>query len=122
VPIAATLGVVWIAEHLVEVAIVCGVSGTLAVAASVALLRWANHRDDRQRAAWRARYLARAAPRAVTTVRAEVVDAAEIGTACSDFTVRALPGRPPMIVNIFGALDDGQAEVIRRALDGSTGS
>ncbi|MGH3193794.1 MAG: hypothetical protein ACRDOL_42365, partial [Streptosporangiaceae bacterium] len=48
VPIAATLGVVWIAEHLVEVAIVCGVSGTLAVAASVALLRWANHRDDRQ--------------------------------------------------------------------------
>jgi hypothetical protein len=117
VPILEICGTVWVIEHIVEVAIVCGVSGALAVAASVLLMRWSTRRDDRRLAVWRARYIARNAPEAVQYVRAEVVEPAEIATASGDFTGRALQA-PTMVINVFGTLDADQAQVIRRALGG----
>src|ERR1035437_1182329 len=51
VPLLGFCGGAGVAEHVIEVAIVCGVSGALAVAAVVALMRWANRRDERQRGA-----------------------------------------------------------------------
>ena len=53
VPLVAFCGLAWVAEHIVEVAIVSATCGALAVAASIALFRWAGRRDDRRLAAWR---------------------------------------------------------------------
>lgn len=52
VPLLAAFGAAWIAEHIIEVAVVCGASGVLAVAAVVALMKWADRRDARQAATW----------------------------------------------------------------------
>jgi len=47
VPLVAFLGLAWVAEHLIEVAVVSASCGVLAVAAVVALMRWADRRDAR---------------------------------------------------------------------------
>jgi len=47
VALTAFLGAGWVAEHLIEVAVVSAACGVLAVAAVVALMRWADRRDAR---------------------------------------------------------------------------
>jgi hypothetical protein len=64
VPLVAFCGLAWVAEHIVEVAIVSAVSGALAVAAVVALMRWTERREGRHAAA-RPLLIAREAPAAV---------------------------------------------------------
>lgn len=56
--LAGALGVDWVLTHLAEVAAVAGGSGVLAVAASVALLRWADRRDSRRAELWAVREVA----------------------------------------------------------------
>jgi hypothetical protein len=110
VPIAAALGPAGIAEHLVEVVIVCGVSGALAVAASILLLRRAGRRDDRQLAAWRAAYVARSAPE-IRHVVADSVTSAEHPAIAA----------PQVVINIFGMPSAEQAAIICRAFPGQAG-
>ena len=45
VPLAAFCGLAWVAEHLIEVAIVSAACGILFVAAVVALMRWTGRRE-----------------------------------------------------------------------------
>jgi len=106
VPIAAAFGVAWIIEHLVEVAIVCGTCGALAVAASIALLRWADRRDDRRLAAWRPLH-ARAVPAVVK------VDATPIAFSLGD---RPALGIRDLHIHIDGMPTPEQGAVIRQAL------
>lgn len=51
VALAGLLGFTWVAEHLIEVAVVSAACGVLSVAAVVALMRW----QDRRQAALTAR-------------------------------------------------------------------
>jgi hypothetical protein len=95
VPLLELYGAVWLAGHIVEVIVTCAVCGVLAVAAAVALSRWADRRDARRAAAWEPRY------------------------------VRALPAAPrPAIapvynLNFYGVPADERAAVIRNAIEGS---
>ena len=50
---AAFLGLAGVAEHIIEVATVSATCGTLSVASSIALFRWAGRRDARRAAQWR---------------------------------------------------------------------
>ena len=109
VPIAAAFGVAWIAGHLVEVAIVCGTCGALAVAASVALFRWASRRDDRRLAAWRLSRV-REAPQ-IRAIRADPVTPAE----------RPALGFRDLHLHFDGMPSPEQAAVIRQALAGQPG-
>ena len=52
VPLAAAFGLAWVAEHLIEVAIVSAACGVLSVAAVVALMKWGERRDARHAAIW----------------------------------------------------------------------
>jgi hypothetical protein len=117
VPLLEVCGAVWVIEHLVEMVIVCGVSGALAVAASIALFRWADRRDARQAVRWRLLHV-----REVSGIRSAAADLeAEISTACGD--LGASPERPALApaltLNFYGA-DSGDvaARVIRTALPG----
>ncbi len=56
VPLLELYGVVWLAEHIIEVAIACAVSGALAVAVVIALTRWADRRDARRAVTWQFHY------------------------------------------------------------------
>jgi hypothetical protein len=51
VPLAELYGLVWVTEHLAEVAAVSAACGALAVAAVVVLMRWCDRRQARQAAA-----------------------------------------------------------------------
>ncbi len=53
--LAATLGLAWVAEHLIEVALVSAACGILSVAAVVALMRWTARREAAFAAALAAR-------------------------------------------------------------------
>lgn len=64
VPLIAVYGLVWVAEHIIEVAIVSAVCGAVAVAAMVALMRWADRMDGRRAARWKLQ--ARKVPEVVT--------------------------------------------------------
>ena len=117
VPMLAFCGLAWVAEHLVEVAIVSGTCGVLAVAAVVALMRW---QDRRQ---------ARHGPLMVTR--------AEIGTSRADLPgeirERLTDSRRPAIappqtvitggthIWLTGLPDEGQAAAIRKAISGQAG-
>ena len=99
--LAGALGVDWVLTHLVEVAAVAGGSGVLAVAASVALLRWADRRDSRRAELWAVR------------------EVAGTGTAVPV----AAPEHPAIIyrdlhIHLDGIPASEQADVIRQALDG----
>ena len=108
-PLAGVYGVVWIAEHLVEVAIVCGVSGALAVAAVIWLMRWSDRRDAARRAAWELRYI-REEP-LIRTVRSDLPASAERA---------ALPFRD-LHIHIDGQPNPEHAAIIRQAITGRTG-
>lgn len=95
VPIVAFCGLAWVAEHLVEVVIVSGTCGVLAVAAVVVLMRWAGRRDTRQAVAWQ-------------QMRAREVPPA----------VRPALGFRDLHIHLDGVAADEQAEVIRQAING----
>ena len=104
VPLLGFCGAAWVAEHVIEVAIVCGVSGALAVAAVVALMRWANRRDERQRGAasiWTVREVP-----PITHARAESVTSA----------ARPALEAPAVHLHFHGMPDTEHAAVIRQAL------
>ena len=102
----AAYGFVWVTEHLAEVIVTSAACGVLAVAAVVALMRWADRRDAR-----------RAAATSLWTVRAEVIDAPRQQAAVPP---AGQPAIAPAVVNLnfYGLPDEQQAAVIRRALDG----
>jgi hypothetical protein len=99
--LAGALGVDWILTHLAEVAAVAVACGALAVAASVALLRWADRRDSRRAQLWAVR------------------EVAGIGTAVPI----SASERPAIVyrdlhIHLDGIPASEQADVIRRALGG----
>ena len=107
---AAFCGVDWVVTHIVEVAIVSATCGVLAVAAMVALMRWADRRDARH-VAMGPLMVTRAAAAPVVTAR--VIPQVSQGTA------------PPAIVNHyhvhFDPADREAARIIRQALPGLAG-
>ncbi len=52
VPLVAVFGLAWVAEHLIEVAIMSAACAVLSVAAVVALMKWGERRDARHAAIW----------------------------------------------------------------------
>ena len=94
VALVGLLGLTWVAEHLIEVAVVSAACGVLSVAAVVALMRW----QDRRQAAFAAR-----GPLLLTRA-----DAAPLPPARR----RELP----QAVNIYVADNVAAAHVIRQAL------
>ena len=109
VPLIAAFGLAWVAEHIVEVAIVSAACGALAVAAVIALMRWADRRDIRRAAAWRA-LSAREVP---------AVDRSHIVTSVPSAERPAL-GFRDLHIHIDGVPPAEQAAVIRQALNGRT--
>jgi len=102
---AVFCGADWVVTHIVEVAITSAVCGALAVTAVVALMRWADRRDERRAAAWRQLHV-RVVP---------------IGTCVPDSVTSAerpaLPFRD-LHIHLDGAPSAEQAAVIRQALNG----
>jgi len=113
--LTALLGVDWVVTHLVEVIAVSAASGILAVAAVVALTRWADRRDAARDAAWRARH-ARAVPE---TVRAVVVGRGADKHLVSHDPVPERPalGFRDLHIHLDGMPDAAQAAIIRQALN-----
>jgi hypothetical protein len=98
VALAGLLGLTWVTEHLVEVAVVSAACGVLAVAVVVRLMRW----QDRRQAAFAAR-----GPLLVTRP-----DAAPLPPA------RQRAALPPVVNNYFYVAD--LAAVARQALPART--
>jgi len=113
VPLLELYGAMWLAEHIIEVAIACAVSGALAVAIVIALARWADRRDARRAAAWEPRYL-RAVPAASTPQSAEIP---HYGVPADERQAIA----PTFVLNFYGADSDTAARVIRQAIPGQAG-
>lgn len=102
-------GVAWVAEHIVEIAIVSAMSGVLAVAAVVALMRWCD--------CWQAR---RAAGRPIWTVRAEpAIMAATVTPQVTRGT--SAPAIEQHIHFHFDPDDREAARIIRQAIPGPAG-
>lgn len=96
VAFAALYGIAWVAEHLVEVAIVAGTCSAVAVAAVVALLRWADRRDARNAEVW----AARARPPLSSAGRPAITPA-------------------QLHLHFYDRNDAEQAAIIRKALEGN---
>jgi hypothetical protein len=111
VPLVAFCGLAWVAEHIVEVAIASGVSGALAVAAVVALMRWQDRRQARHAA------------------RSSLWTAREVPGAPAPAARQVGQVTPPAIVNNYGpqvhiyGWDGGEsaARIVRQALTGQAG-
>jgi hypothetical protein len=118
VPVAilgTALGTDWVLTHLAEVAAVAGGSGAVAVAASVALLRWADRRDSRRAELWAVREMSHRAVTGMPPGGWEV-------TAGCDTEVPSAE-RPAIVyrdlhIHLDGIPASEQADVIRQALDG----
>jgi len=108
-PLAAAYGLAWVAEHLVEVIAVSASCGILAVAAVVALMRWADRRDARH-AAHGPLLVTREAPALTATVTPQVTQ----GT-------RA-PAVEQHVHFHFDPADREAARIIRQALPGMAGA
>jgi len=104
VAFAALYGAVWVAEHIIEVAIVSGTCGALAVAAVVWLMRLGERRDARHRAAASIWTVREAPP--IPQVLAESVTSAE----------RPALGFRDLHIHLDGVPATEQAAVIRQAL------
>ena len=111
-PLALTvlLGATWVAEHIIEVAITSAACGALAVAAVVALMRWADRRDARL-AARGPLLITRGAPRpALTaTVIPQVIQGTPPSAVTNNYYIRIDPA------------DREAARIIRTALPGMAG-
>jgi hypothetical protein len=113
VPLAAVFGLAWVAEHLIEVAAVCGACGALSVLVVVALMRWGERQDARHAQIWAARKAALEPPSVTATVIPQV----------------RWPDQPVIEYHHHGAVfnfygPDGEtqaARVIRAALPGQAG-
>ena len=108
VPLLAVYGLAWVAEHIIEVAIVSASCGVLAVAAVVALMRWADRRDARHAARYRL-LVNREAPTLTATVTPQVSQ----GTAA--------PAIEQHVHFHFDPADREAAPIIRTALPGIAG-
>jgi hypothetical protein len=110
VPLAAVFGLAWIAEHLIEVAIVSAVCGALAVAAVVALMKWTDLRDARRAVTWR-----------LLHARSETVQAVTQSGTSVPLTSAERPalGFRDLHLHLDGPAAE-QAQVIRQALNGRT--
>jgi hypothetical protein len=110
VAFAAFLGVDWVAAHLAEVIVTSAACGALAVAAVVALMRWADRRAARHAAA---------GPLMVTReVSAPMVNATVIPQ------VRRVEERPAIVNHYhihFDPADREAARIVRTALPGTAG-
>jgi len=106
VAFAIFCGVDWIAAHIVEVAAVSAACGVLAVAAVVALMRWADRRDALRTALWAVRAEAAGTPRVATAV-----------------TSAERPALAPAVMNLnfYGVPADERAAIIRTAFPGTAG-
>jgi hypothetical protein len=100
IPFFEAYGLAWIAEHIVEVSVVCAVSGALSLAAVVWLKRWSDRRDARRRGAGPLLY-----------VRSE-----QITVPARQHT----PIAPTYTFNFYGADSDTAARVFE-AIPGNTG-
>lgn len=101
VPLLAAFGLAWVAEHIVEVAVVSAACGALAVAAVVALMRWSDRRDARH-AALGPLMVTRAAPAALPRPERQAIAPAAVN------------------FNFYNLPAIRQAEVIRNAIEGET--
>jgi len=106
--LTAFLGVDWVVTHLVEVAIVSGTCGALAVAAVVALMRWCDRRQVR-----------RAASRSLWSVCSEPVTGTRVPYSVTSAERPAL-GFRDLHIHLDGVPVADQAAVIRQALNGRT--
>ena len=97
-------GAEWVIENIIAVAIVSAVCGILALAAVIALMRWADRRDAGRAVLWRTRY--------------EALHPAVTPVAVTAPAPSALPFRD-LHIHLNGVPDAAQAEVIRRALGGN---
>ncbi|SRR6266568_1048174 len=103
--LAEFCGLVWVADHLIEVGIVSAVCGALAVAAVVALMRRQERREARH-----------AASQSIWTVRAEPVAAAKTRDSLSAPAARPELESRALHLHFHGLPDAEQAHVIRQAL------
>jgi len=106
--LTAFLGVDWIVTHLIEVAIMSASCGALAVAAVVALMRWADRRD--------ARYAARG-PLLVTREAPAILTA----TVTPQVTQVTPPAIEQHVHFHFDPADREAARIIRTVIPGQAG-
>jgi hypothetical protein len=124
VPLLEVCGAVWVIEHLVEVVIVCGVSGALAVAASIALFRWADRRDARQAARWRLLHVREVPLIAAGRSGMEARTGNSIAGSGRRMPISATSAEPLALgfrdvhIHLDGVPVAEQAQVIRQALNG----
>jgi hypothetical protein len=112
VPLITFCGLAWVAEHLIDVAIVSAACGALSLAAVMALMKWADRRDARQAARWRLLHV-----REVAEIGKPItVSAPEIRHAVTDLP--AIEARPEVHIHLHGVPVADQAAVIRQALNG----
>ena len=102
--LAALEGAEWLAAHLIEVIATGVVCGALAVAAAIALGRWADRRDARIAARWEFRYV-----REIPAANPTAVPPAD----------RPALGFRDLHIHLDGAHAAEQAHAIRQALDGN---
>jgi hypothetical protein len=116
VPLVAFFGLAWVAEHIIEVAIVSGVCGVLAVAAVVALMRW----QDRRQAARGPLMTYRAEPAGISRPPADPGPLSS--TAPGQIRLRPAPPAIEQHVHFhFDPADHEALRVIRSALPGTAG-
>jgi hypothetical protein len=112
VPLAAFFGLAWVAEHIIEVAIVSGACGVLAVAAVVAIMRW----QDRRQAARGPLMTYRAEATRISRPQTDL--GGQMRQPLADLVPRAI-APAPIHLHFHGLPDDEQAAVIRRAIGGT---
>lgn len=106
--VVADEAVQWVAERIWWIGGTLAVCFALSVAAAIMLGRWADRRDARRDAAWRAMKAAQAP--AVVTVHATPVTSAE----------RPALGFRDLHIHLDGVPSAEQAAVIRQAINGRT--
>jgi hypothetical protein len=115
--VAGVLAAEWVAAHAWEVLAVTAVCGALAVAAVVALLRWAQRRDARH-AAGMPFLTVREVPGTGTPVTGSGTRAPIPGTSAEQLAL----GFRELHIHLDGQPTAEQAEVIRQALHRRPGS
>ena len=121
VPLAALLGIEWVAEHIIEVAVVCATCGALAVAAVVALMKWCGRREARRAAVrlfWTVRAGTAIAPAAIAPAAAGEPAAADEAPPAARGAIAAAPA---IHFHFHVATADERAAIIRQALPGHAG-
>ena len=108
VALAATLGLAWVAEHLIEVAMVSAACGILSVAAVVALMRWTARRE----AAFGAVLAARHERPALTATAMPQVTAPTVQVVEHHHYVHAIPAPDPASAIVRAAITGEPGDAI----------